>query len=211
MELFEHDTWGQGNSVRGDASAKIPLIVADPRRPGGRTCGRIVRSIDVAPTLLDLVGAPVPPQMDGVSLKPYLDGSAADIKLTAFTETGIWLTEVPGLPADHLRYPDLFDLLEVPDTRTGTLTIRPEFQDIVVKAKDRMIRSGRWKLTYQPTNNGPIYALYDIASDPESKRDVAADHPEEVATLSAALASWIGDAAGSREAALWHDERESEG
>lgn len=191
MELFEHDTWGQGNSVRGDASAKIPLIIVDPRRTAKGVCRRIVRSIDVAPTLLDLLEQPLPP-MDGVSLRPYLDGSGGDLQLDAFSETGIWLTEVPGLPRDHLRYPDLFDLIEVPDKHTGTLVIRPEYREIVVRAKDRMIRSGRWKLTYQPTESGAIYALYDIAADPECKRDVSTAHPDIVEELSARLYVWMG-------------------
>ncbi len=58
MEFFEHETWGQGNSVVGDFSAKVPLIVADPRISTGRKVEAIVRSIDVAPTLLDLAGVP---------------------------------------------------------------------------------------------------------------------------------------------------------
>ena len=60
MEFFEHETWGQGNSVRSDFSARVPLIIVDPRLKGARTCPRVVRSIDVAPTLLDLLGIAAP-------------------------------------------------------------------------------------------------------------------------------------------------------
>jgi arylsulfatase A-like enzyme len=192
MEFFEHDTWGQGNSVRGDASAKIPLLIVDPRRPGAGACPSIVRSIDLAPTLLDLVGLPVSDRMDGVSLKPYLEGAGIGPELSALNETGIWVTDVPGLPANHLRYPDLLELLEVPDKRTGTLAIKREFQDVVVRAKDRMIRHGRWKLTYQPLRDGPRYALYDLERDPDCLRDVAAEHPEVLADLEARLRRWLG-------------------
>jgi arylsulfatase A-like enzyme len=192
MEFFEHDTWGQGNSVRGDASAKIPLLVVDPRRPGTGDCPRIVRSIDLAPTLLELLGLPVPDQMDGVSLKPYLDGSGVDMELPALNETGIWVTDVPGMPVNHLRYPDLFDLLEVPDKQTGTLAIKQEYQDVVVKAKDRMIRHGRWKLTYQPLRDGARYALFDVERDPDCLCDVAVEHPKVVADLEARLRRWLG-------------------
>ena len=60
MEFFEHDTWGQGNSAVGDFSSRIPLVIRDPRKPGGGTIDKVVRSIDLAPTLLELVGsAPV--------------------------------------------------------------------------------------------------------------------------------------------------------
>jgi hypothetical protein len=61
-----------------------------------------------------------------------------------------------------------------------------------VRAKDRMIRSGRWKLTYQPTDNGAIYSLYDMETDPGCKRDVSAAHPEIVEELSVRLCMWIG-------------------
>jgi arylsulfatase A-like enzyme len=194
MEFFEHDTWGQGNSVRGDASAKVPLVVVDRRRAGAGVCTRTVRSIDVAPTLLELAGLPIPPLMDGVSFRGYLEGAAVDLDLPAFNETGIWLNDVPGMPRSHLRYPNLLDILEVSDKRRGTLTIKPEYQGIVVTAKDRMIRHGRWKLTYQPTEAGPLFTLYDVISDPGAEHDVSASHPEIVAELSARLQEWISEA-----------------
>jgi arylsulfatase A-like enzyme len=96
------------------------------------------------------------------------------------------------MPANHLRYPDLLELLEVPDKQTGTLAIKREFQDIVVRAKDRMIRHGRWKLTYQPLKDGARYALFDLERDPDCLRDVAAQHPEILADLEARLLRWLG-------------------
>lgn len=190
MEFFEHGTWGQGNSVRGDASARVPLVIADPRIKGTAACSRVVRSIDVAPTLLELAGIGAPADMDGVSLVPYLKGEAVDLDLAAYNETGIWLTTLPGMPEDHLRYPDLFELLEVPDRVSGTLAIKPEYRDIVIRAKDRMIRRGRWKLTCQPTTSGPRYALFDLAMDPECRDDVASVHIEIVRALQERLADW---------------------
>ena len=191
MEFFEHDTWGQGNSVRGDASAMVPLVIVDPRRASAGACTRIVRSIDVAPTLLELAGIAPHADIDGTSLVPYLDDAATDMGLAAFNETGIWLTEVPGMPEEHLRYPNLLDLLEVPDTSTGTLAIKREYQEIIVAAKDRMVRIGPWKLIYQPTTNGPLRALFNLASDPECLRDVAAEHPGVVERLDRLLVEWM--------------------
>ena len=57
MEFFEHDTWGQGNSAVGDFSPRIPLVIRDPRKPAGGTIDAVVRSIDLAPTLLELAGS----------------------------------------------------------------------------------------------------------------------------------------------------------
>ena len=75
MEFFEHDTWGQGNSVFGDASARVPLVIVDPRLPGRGATTEVIRNIDLAPTLLELAGVPVPKTTDGESVVPLLHGA----------------------------------------------------------------------------------------------------------------------------------------
>ena len=191
MEFFEHDTWGQGNSVRSDFSARVPLVIADPRLKGIGPCSCVVRTIDVAPTLLELAGIVPPTGMDGVSLVPYLNGDTNDINLAAFNETGIWLTDLPGMPADHLRYPNLLELLEVPDKLSGTLAIKQQYRRAIIAGKDRMVRLGSWKLTYQPTTSGPRYALFDLATDPDCRHDVADAHPHVVRELQRRLTEWM--------------------
>jgi arylsulfatase A-like enzyme len=62
-----------------DASLRIPFLVRDPRPGGARgvASDQIALNIDVAPTLLDLAGIPVPASMDGRSLAPILRGETA--------------------------------------------------------------------------------------------------------------------------------------
>lgn len=58
----------------GEAS-RSPLIIFDPRMPKekrGRVCDHVTGNIDMAPTILDLAGLPVPKNMDGISLVPLL-------------------------------------------------------------------------------------------------------------------------------------------
>lgn len=191
MEFFEHDTWGQGNSVRSEASARVPLVIMDPRKKGTGECTRIVRSVDLAPTLLELVGMEPHGSIDGVSLTPYLTEPGTDLGLAAFNETGIWLTDLPGMPPDHLRYPDLLELLEVPDKTTGTLAIKPEYRDVIIAAKDRMVRVGPWKLTFQPTTNGARYALFNVVDDPECRNDLSSAYSDVVRDLKARLHAWM--------------------
>ena len=61
-----------------DGSYHVPLIVRDPRRADGR--GRVVEafteSIDVMPTLLEMLELPLPPALDGASLVPWLLGDS---------------------------------------------------------------------------------------------------------------------------------------
>jgi arylsulfatase A-like enzyme/GT2 family glycosyltransferase len=190
MEFFEHGTWGQGNSAIGDFSARIPLLICDPRIDGGRRCEAVVRSIDVAPTLADLVGRNYAgPQ--GVSLRPLIDEPASDQGLAAFNETGIWITDIPGQPHGHLRYPDLDQLLDVADPTDGTLAVKDMFRELVIRAKDRMIRRGRWKLVYQPLEQGMRLQLFDLKLDPGCTSDLSAREPDVTARLWAELWGWI--------------------
>lgn len=192
IEFFERDSWGQGNSVVVDGSSRIPVVICDPRRERPVRVDEVTRSIDLAPTLLDLLGLPVPERMEGVSLRDRFDGDVARLERLAFAETGIWFTRIPGLPQQHLHYPELPLLLEIPDKVQGTLSVKPEYRDLIVRAKDRAVRSDRWKLVYMPMESGtPRLLLFDLLTDPDCLHDVAADHPRECAALAGALFRWI--------------------
>ena len=191
MEFFEHDSWGQGNSAVGEASPRIPLVIRDPRKPARGKIDAVVRSIDLAPTLLDLVDAPPAGSMDGVSLAGCLEKDAACPELDAFNETGIWIADIPGLPDNHLRYPDLLELMEVPDRASGTLAIKQGYCNPILAAKDRMIRHGRWKLVYQPLETGYVLRLFDLETDPACRHDLSEQHPQLTADLWSRLLAFV--------------------
>lgn len=190
MEFFEHETWGQGNSAIGDFSARIPVVFAGPDLPGKRRLDGVTRSIDLAPTLLELLSLPPAPSMEGASLAGALKG-APPPELPAFYETGIWLTTLPGTPDGHLSYPGILELLDIPDLASGTLAIKPRYREQVVAAKDRMVRLGRWKLVYQPLVEGELLRLYDLEADPDCRRDLFASQPEVSANLWGLLQAWM--------------------
>ena len=197
MEFFEHDSWGQGNSAVGDFSPRIPLVIRDPRITPRGMVDKVVRSIDLAPTLLELVDAPPVASMDGVSLAGCLSQEGVCPELDAFNETGIWVADIPGLPKDHLRYPDLLELMEVPNHVTGTLAIKPEYCKTILDAKDRMIRHGRWKLVYQPLESDYSLQLFDLENDPACQQDVSAQHQDVQADLWRKLQAFV-QASGQR-------------
>jgi hypothetical protein len=190
MEFFEHETWGQGNSAIGDFSARVPVVMTGPGVVASTRLDSVTRSVDLAPTLLQLLGLSVPPEMEGISLATALQGGELP-ELPAYYETGIWLNELPGMPAGHLRYPGLLDMLEIPDPSSGTMAIKPEYQDRIIAAKDRMVRSGRWKLVYQPLIGGKLLRLYDLKVDPDCRKDVAATEPEVTDRLWGLLEAWM--------------------
>lgn len=59
-----------------DATTLVPMLLAGPGVEPGHRVTTPVRSVDVMPTVLDLVGAPVPPGLDGISLVPVMSGTA---------------------------------------------------------------------------------------------------------------------------------------
>lgn len=71
--------WGE-NGFRGlaktlpyEASIRIPLVVKTPENQH-RVIPEPALVVDIAPTVLELAGVPVPPGLDGRSLVPLLDG-----------------------------------------------------------------------------------------------------------------------------------------
>lgn len=62
-----------------EESLRIPLIVRWPNRIAGGSASRaLVQNLDFAPTFLELAKAPVPPDMQGRSLVPLLQGAQPD-------------------------------------------------------------------------------------------------------------------------------------
>ncbi|MCL4745670.1 MAG: alkaline phosphatase family protein [Burkholderiaceae bacterium] len=58
-----------------EQSYHVPLILRVPGAAGnGRRVGAFTEAIDLMPTILDLLGAPVPRALDGVSLRPFVEG-----------------------------------------------------------------------------------------------------------------------------------------
>lgn len=71
--------WGEhglgGKWLLYEESIRVPLIIRMPNLPSSMKGARIdpmALNIDIAPTLLDLAGLPLPDEMDGMSLKPAL-------------------------------------------------------------------------------------------------------------------------------------------
>ncbi|HEX6316854.1 MAG TPA: tetratricopeptide repeat protein, partial [Gemmatimonadaceae bacterium] len=64
-----------------DSSLRVPFIVKQPENEGaGRRVGLPVQQIDIAPTLLDLVRAPVPDNLTGRSLRDVLTDDKATLR-----------------------------------------------------------------------------------------------------------------------------------
>ena len=70
-----------------DSTTHVPLIVKLPNEPeAGRTVDAQVRTTDIMPTILGLLGVAAPASLDGDSLEPFLNGIVAAPR-TVFGET----------------------------------------------------------------------------------------------------------------------------
>lgn len=129
-----------------DELIRVPLLVRAPGRvTPGTVVPDVVELIDVAPTLLELAGLPVPEQFAGQSLIPLLAGGhrapdaaalseatcpspewksirTADAKyISAFDVVGQERSGIPGIPI----WEKLFDLRSDPGERRDLLAERP--------------------------------------------------------------------------------------
>lgn len=90
-----------------DFNLLVPLIVAVPGgEGGGGTVSRQVRLVDVLPTILDVAGLEVPGDLDGVSLRPWIEDpeSAADPPPEAWAYAGSTNFGVALRLSDRLKY-----------------------------------------------------------------------------------------------------------
>ena len=75
--LGDHYLTGKGHIY--DSGMRVPLIIRDPSEAADKTRGKIlggfVESIDITPTLLDLMGLEVPDRVQGTSLAGRVRGS----------------------------------------------------------------------------------------------------------------------------------------
>jgi|ERR1043166_7582307 arylsulfatase A-like enzyme len=70
-----------------DESMRIPLIVRYPKlQVKGKVLDQMALNIDLAPTLLDFAGVPIPGEMQGRSWRPLLEGKTTDWRKSFFYE-----------------------------------------------------------------------------------------------------------------------------
>lgn len=84
-QLGEKGKWSKAGSLF-EMGTRVPLIIAAPGKAGnGQSCERIVASLDLYPTLMELCGLPVQKEIEGTSLVPLLKKPAANWDKPAYS------------------------------------------------------------------------------------------------------------------------------
>ncbi|GIW39738.1 MAG: hypothetical protein KatS3mg076_0315 [Candidatus Binatia bacterium] len=166
--LLEHGVLGHGTTLY-EPELRIPLVFATP---GGdieaRRLSSLARNVDILPTVLELLGLPIPAGIDGRSLEPEMAGQGREGRdVVAYAET--------LLPATVLRAP------RIP---TG------QGRSVPLGLARFAVRTGRWKYVRtepRPLLDGPAPSgvpgeeaetlraieLFDLSRDPGELQNVA--------------------------------------
>jgi arylsulfatase A-like enzyme len=159
------DHWMGEKELFHDPSARIPLIVVDPRKEADVTRGTVstelVEAIDVVPTILDYFGGEkVNHILEGHSLIPMVEGEEESIREFVISE-----------------YDYSF--------RQARRRLGVEIQD----AKLTMLFDGRWKYIFA---EGFRPMLFDMETDPNELIDLGAEpeHAVECQRLNGLLFKW---------------------
>ncbi|NOX73014.1 MAG: sulfatase-like hydrolase/transferase [Alphaproteobacteria bacterium] len=139
-----------------DPAYHVSLMIRDPDQPAqhGVKINALTESIDVAPTLLETVGVPVPVSMNGASLRPFLCGET---------------------PENWRQYVQLeLDFNDLGPDRIKALGLHSSQANLAI------LRSEKMKLVH--FNGGFEPLLFDLENDPCEQVNLAHD-PAHAADL----------------------------
>lgn len=86
QSFAEHDAWLNGTSLF-NAETRVPLLVTYPGRlPDGRLVSAPASTLDVLPTLMDVLGLPAPVSLEGRSLVGLMSGDGRRLDRTLVSE-----------------------------------------------------------------------------------------------------------------------------
>jgi len=173
--------------LRVPAIIEWPARVKSPRRTDIPCC-----SVDIYPTLLELAGVTQPPQqppLDGLSLVPLLDGKMEQRS----KPLGFWVHPTPGRGVNSSAVLKALARGETPAAAPAP----PPYSETEFPGPAAWL-DGNWKLhRLGGAAAAPRYELYDLATDPQETKNVAAANADRLARMAEQLAAWQASVARS--------------
>jgi arylsulfatase A-like enzyme len=133
-EFLDHGGFGHGTTLYEEV-LRVPLLL---RLPGAAQAGRVVSSpvsgIDLLPTVLDLLDVATPDSLQGRSVRPLIEGSAADAtpvsasldRFAALAQDALILGRWKYLEHRSSGERKLFDLEDDPGEQRDRIEFEPE-------------------------------------------------------------------------------------
>jgi choline-sulfatase len=123
-----------------ESVVRVPLIIRAPVRGArGRRVADAVRTLDIAPTVAELLDVQKPPGATGVSLVPLMTGAVPELGLEAYSESTYPLyhfgwSDLRALRSGRFKLiagprPELYDLEQDPEERTNLFSDRRQLAD----------------------------------------------------------------------------------
>jgi arylsulfatase A-like enzyme len=196
---------GSAGGLRGrkgsiyEGGLRVPAFIEWPAKIGTpRTSDVTATTSDIYPTLLDLLGieAPGPGLLDGVSLRPVIEGTSN----TRDAPVGFWQFDAGGIRTPSREWMPL--MLEAQEQdREGDLPPGHVLMDagsLTKKYGEAHLTGhaawldGEWKLHRITEKDGPLrFELYRLDDDPGEKTDLASRDPARLASMARALDTWM--------------------
>ncbi len=162
--LYDHHELLHGDAYW-DTVVNVPLLMRIPTLPGQPDIlPQLVSHVDLMPTILELVGAVVPADIDGHSMVPLLTGNATTVRDLALVEGGVSRQNADVLKGAVVTLP--YTLLHQDRGCDGPPTLDPPRQ------------AGQ-----------PATCLYNLDTDPGQYQNIALDNGVLVSAL---LERWAG-------------------
>jgi choline-sulfatase len=142
--LGEHGEDAHGFFIY-QSSTHVPFIIRAPFAAlgEGRRVADPVREVDLMPTVLDLLGVPVPESVAGTTLIPLMTGARKTLDLEGYSEAMYPLhhygwSELKGLRSGRFKLidaprPELYDLEQDPREQTNVFEARRSLGDTMIR------------------------------------------------------------------------------
>lgn len=177
----------------------VPFVMLSPYDTlSGRRVSDIVRSVDLLPTVLDLLGIRLDEEVDGQSLVPLMTGAAGSLDLSAYSEAMYarhhygW-SDLRALTSNRFKYieaprPELYDLERDPQETRNLYEGRRALADRMAAVLRRIESAGAAQpaksiAPIDPDARARLAALGYVATfaaDPPRDRSMLADPKDKI-------------------------------
>ena len=191
-ELGEKEHWGKHSPWEG--STRVPLVIVPP---GHHTLvagpqSSLVSLLDIFPTIADYGGLPVPDELEGLSLRPLVEGSQDRVRDHHVTTLGRASYSLRSESFKFIRYYDgseeLYDLASDPNEWTnlagesGYEELRGRLREkLPVDARfKQLVRYRDWKAVIAADGGFHLFDMLDPRDGIGEQNDVSEENPDIV-------------------------------